>query len=76
MKKIDKAMLYCIPFMCRLGRRPSIFALPSESEKGQRISFTNRHTNVCLVNICHQVQQNKHRNKPHLDWDSAIILNV
>lgn len=41
MKKIDKAMLYCIPFMCRLGRRPSIFALPGESEKAQRISFTN-----------------------------------
>lgn len=32
MKKIDKAMLYCMPLMCRLGSRPSILAFPAECE--------------------------------------------
>lgn len=37
MKNIARAMLYCVPDKPRLGKRPSIFALPDRAEVSQRL---------------------------------------
>jgi hypothetical protein len=67
MKKMDKAMLYCTPSMCRLGRRPSILAFPVGSKKMSCMGLLGGHTNVCLIDVRDQVQESKHWNKPHLE---------
>lgn len=71
MKNIARATLYSVPDKPRLGKRPSIFALPDHAEVSQKLRERKlhgaSHTNIRSVNEANEVENQQHWNKPPVD---------